>query len=106
MTLVRAFVSVGVCTVVCAIAGVGLGVTLGHFAPDFYRALLPSRRGARFGLEGQLGVPQPDFEPDPVQLGIGFGLNTGIFTGIVVGLIVVVIVTYYELRCGTVHRAP
>jgi hypothetical protein len=88
MTLVRAFIAVGVCTVVCTTAGVGLGVALGHIAPDFYRATLIAGRFADF---------------DPVQVGIGFGLNAGVFSGIVIGLVVVAIVTYFELR--TAERA-
>jgi hypothetical protein len=88
MTLVRAFVAVGACTLVCAAVGVGLGVALGHVAPGFYRATLVAGR-------------YPDF--DPVQVGIGFGLNAGVFSGIVIGLVVVAIVTYFELR--TAERA-
>jgi hypothetical protein len=83
MTLVRAFVAVAGCTVACTVIGVGLGMAVGHFAPGFYRATLPTDR-------------LPDF--DPVQVGVGFGINAGVFAGIVIGLVVVAIVTYFEFR--------
>lgn len=89
MTLVRAFIAVTACTAASALAGVGLGSALGHFAPGFYRATVP-------------GGHRPEF--DPVQVGVGFGLNAGVFTGVVVGLTLVMIVAYFELRTVEIGR--
>ncbi len=89
MTLSRAFVAVAGCVVVCTAGGIGLGVALGFFAPDFYRATLPRNPSANF---------------NPIQIGLGFGLNAGVFSGIVIGLLIVAIVAYFEMRTAEANR--
>jgi hypothetical protein len=83
MTLTRSLVTIAVATVVCTVAGIGAGMGLGHWCPDYYRAVLRERPGDPL---------------DPVQIGAGFGLNAGVFTGVVVGVLVVAVVAFFELR--------
>ena len=70
-------------TIVCGIAGLGIGWALGTFVPGYYRSIF---------LRGQ----DPDF--DPVAIGIGQGLTQGIVLGAVIGLILVAMNYWFRSR--------
>jgi hypothetical protein len=83
MTIVRGFAVVIASAVVGALAGVGVGYSLGAVAPAYYRGVFPNGNSPEF---------------DPVQVGIGLGLTQGAVAGLVVGCVVVLAVAWYNSR--------
>lgn len=83
MTTARGFAVVILSAVIGALAGVGLGYSLGVLAPAYYRGVFQN---------GQ----SPEF--DPVQVGIGLGLTQGAIAGLVVGCVIVLAVAWYNSR--------
>jgi hypothetical protein len=87
VTLAKGLVTVAVTAVICGTAGLGLGLAIGRWAPDAYRAVFE-----RGGWPGR----QPPLDPE--QIGIGLGLAQGVLVGIAVGVVIVALVTWYEIR--------
>ena len=93
MTLTKGLITVAVSAVVCGAVGMGLGLAIGRWAPDSYRAVFERGHG-----------PWMNRPLDPEQIGIGLGLAQGVLIGIAVGVVVVGLVTWYEIR--TLRREP
>ena len=83
MTVLRGFVITIASGIVFALVGAGLGYSLGHSAPDYYRTVLRNPSGVDF---------------DPIQVGLGLGLNQGLAAGLLVGLVIVIAVAWYNSR--------
>lgn len=81
MTLPRAAAIVIVCAAVGALVGTGIGAALGHFSPDYYRAVLPKAA-----------------DMDQVSVGLGLGLTQGLVAGLAVGVVTVGILTWQHIR--------
>src|SRR2546423_13213450 len=88
MTLTRAFVTVGLTTLVCGAVGTLLGYLVGTRAPTFYT-------GA-YRYSGPI---------DPVDVGIGQGLTAGLFTGVTIGILVVAVVAFFEIRKAALEES-
>jgi hypothetical protein len=87
VTLTKGLVTVAVTAVICGAVGMGLGLAIGRWAPDAYRAVFEHGGG-----------PWRDRRLDPEQIGIGLGLAQGVLVGIAVGVLIVALVTWYEIR--------
>jgi hypothetical protein len=83
MTVLRGFAIVIASVVAGALAGLGIGYSLGSWAPAYYRGVI--RAG-----------DSPNF--DPVQVGIGLGLTQGAGAGLVVGCVIVLAVAWHNSR--------
>jgi len=70
-------------TLVGAVFGVIVGITIAAVAPGYYRAVMSSGSEAWF---------------DPQAVGIGLGLSEGAIGGTVVGLILVALFYWYRSR--------
>ena len=89
MTVLKGFVITVTSGVAFAVAGTGLGYSIGKYAPGYYR----------------LGFGTPaDVEFDPIHAGIGLGATQGLATGIIAGLVIVVAVAWYNLRLEQNHE--
>ena len=92
MTLTKGLVTVAACAVICGAVGMALGLAIGRWAPDAYRAVFEWRG------------PSPGPPLDPEQIGMGLGLAQGVLVGVAAGAAVVGLVTWYEIR--TQRREP
>lgn len=74
---------IGICMLVFAAIGGGIGWMIGTFVLNYYRSLL------RHGNEDWF---------DPVSFGLGQGMTQGIAGGVVVGLILIALFIWRETR--------
>jgi hypothetical protein len=90
MSPLRALAVVLLSTLLFTAVGLGIGYSLGRYAPNYYRTVL---------LRGD----SPDF--DPVDVGIGLGLSQGSMFGGIIGVVLVVLHAWYDLRRRALEQA-
>ena len=78
----RALTIIVASTLAFAVIGCLIGVTLGQFAPAYYRAMF-DRSDAAF---------------NPTQMGIGLGVTQGAMAGAVIGLVLVALSAWFDSR--------
>jgi hypothetical protein len=83
VTVLRAFLIIGLSALVGVVIGGSIGCSLGFLAPGFYRSFFPMAHAADF---------------QPVEIGIGLGLTQGLGLGLLIGCVVVLAVAWSNAR--------
>jgi len=83
VTVVRGFAIILGSGVIFAIGGAGIGYSIGHFMPSFYRGIFANGESLKFF---------------PELVGLGLGFTQGITSGLAVGSVVVMAVALSEWR--------
>lgn len=83
MNILKVLSTILGCGLLGAVIAGAIGGGVGHFVPDYYRAVFPQNDKLQY---------------DPVDAGIGLGVCQGFPSGVATGLVLVTIFTWREIK--------